>query len=208
LDFRRKDFERARQVYERNLASPEVLDRATAARDSASSNLDSARALLEELLSGTTPEELRQAEEAVAQTEARLLSLAIDFERHSTLAPVAGVVDSLLFETGERPPSGRPMIILLPGNQPHARIFVPEAIRVLVTPGTKARVFVDGMAQPFDGRVRWVSNDAAFTPYYALTERDRGRLTFAAKVDILNAEQRLPDGVPVEVELLIGQTAE
>jgi len=195
-------------IYDKNLGSAERLDRAAAARDSAQANLDSARARLEELLTGTTPEELRQAEEAVAQADARLSSLAIDLERHSTTAPLAGVVDSLLYETGERPSIGQPVAILLPGTQPHARIFIPEAIRVSVTPGTSARVFVDGQSQSIEGRVRWVASEAAFTPYYALTERDRGRLTFAAKVDLINVEQRLPDGIPVEVELLVDQSGQ
>jgi HlyD family secretion protein len=208
LDFRSKDFVRAREIYDKNLGSAERLDRAAAAKDSAEANLDSARARLEELLTGTTPEELRQAEEAVAQAGARLSSLAIDLERHSTTAPVAGVVDSLLFETGERPAIGQPLAILLPGTQPHARIYIPEAIRISVTPGTSARVFVDGQSQSFEGRVRWVASEAAFTPYYALTERDRGRLTYAAKVDLLNVEQRLPDGIPVEVELLVDQASQ
>jgi HlyD family secretion protein len=51
--------------------------------------------------------------------------------------------------------------------------------------------------------VRWVSSEAAFTPYYALTERDRGRLSYVAKIDIGETRQRLPDGVPVNVEFLI-----
>ena len=208
LDFRAKDFVRAKEIYDKNLGSAERLDRAAAAKDSAEANLDSARARLEELLTGTTPEELRQAEEAVAQADARLSSLAIDLERHSTTATVAGVVDSLLFETGERPAIGQPLAILLPGTQPHARIYIPEAIRILVTPGTSARVFVDGQSQSIEGRVRWVANEAAFTPYYALTERDRGRLTFAAKVDLIDVEQRLPDGIPVEVELLVDQSSQ
>ena len=58
------------------------------------------------------------------------------------------------------------------------------------------------MSAPVDGRVRWVASDPAFTPYYALTERDRGRLTYVAKVDITEERQRLPDGVPVEVEFV------
>jgi HlyD family secretion protein len=208
LDFRTKEYIRAREIYDKNLGSAERLDRASAARDAAAANLDSARARLEELLTGTTPEELRQAEEAVSQTDARLSSLAIDLQRHSTTAPVPGVIDSLLFETGERPVVGQPIAILLPGVQPHARIYIPEAVRVAVAPGTSARVFVDGLSEPLQGRVRWVASEAAFTPYFALTERDRGRLTYAAKVDILNAEQRLPDGIPVEVELLIGQATQ
>ena len=36
----------------------------------------------------------------------------------------------------------------------------------------------------------------------SLTERDRGRLSFLAKVDIVGERERLPDGVPVEVEFL------
>jgi len=50
--------------------------------------------------------------------------------------------------------------------------------------------------------VRTVSHDAAFTPYYALTERDRGRLSFVAKVDLEgDAARQLPTGLPLEVEL-------
>ncbi|MDH3955033.1 MAG: hypothetical protein OEV03_12475, partial [Gammaproteobacteria bacterium] len=56
---------------------------------------------------------------------------------------------------------------------------------------------------PLAGRVRWVAHEAAFTPYFALTERDRGRLTYLAKVDIEEQQERLPDGVPVEVKLLL-----
>jgi HlyD family secretion protein len=204
LEFRETDLARAQEVFERNLASHELRDRAKAARDNAKAQLESREAKLEELLTGTTPEELRQAEEAVSQANARLESLGIDFERHSSVAPVDCVVDSLLFEVGERPKVSQPMAILLSGAQPYARVFVSEALRVHVSPGTKARIYVDGLEEPLDGRVRWVASEAAFTPYFALTEHDRGRLSFAAKVDVLNAETRLPDGVPVEVELLIG----
>ncbi len=208
LIFREADLERAQQVFERNLASHELRDRAQAARDTAKANVESLEAKLDELLTGTTPEELRQAEEALSQAAARIASLNIDRERHSSVAPVDCVVDSLLFEVGERPAIGQPMAILLSGQQPYARVFVPEAMRVRVAPGTRARIFVDGLEGALDGRVRWVANEAAFTPYFALTEHDRGRLSYAAKVDVLNATTRLPDGVPVEVELLIGDTSE
>lgn len=204
LEFRETDLDRAQQVHELNLASSDLRDRARAARDNAKANLENLQAKLDELLTGTTPEELRQAEEALSQADARISSLQIDLERHSSVAPVDSIVDSLLFEVGERPAIGQPMAILLSGQQPYARVFVPEAIRVHVTPGTSAKIFVDGLEQPLAGRVRWVASEAAFTPYFALTEHDRGRLSFAAKVDVLNASNRLPDGVPVEVELLIG----
>lgn len=205
LEFRETDLKRAEDVFVRNLSSAELRDRARAARDAAKSSLDVAAARLDELLSGTTAEELRQAEQRLREAEARLQSLQIDRDRHTTLAPVAGVVDTLLFEVGERPVAGQPLAIVLAGQQVYARIYVPEALRVRVAPGSKAIVHVDGMPQPLHGRVRWVSSEAAFTPYFALTEDDRGRLSYAAKVDIDDAQDRLPDGVPVEVELLLDQ---
>src|SRR5690606_31034428 len=127
--------------------------------------------------------------------------LEVDRARHRPVAPADALVDSILFEPGERPQAGQPLLVLLTGEQPYARVYVPEPVRVSVAPGTAARVYVDGRAAPLDGRVRWVSSDAAFTPYFALTEHDRGRLSFAAEVDILDAPTRLPDGVPVEVVL-------
>lgn len=208
LAFRETDLDRAQQVHDLDLASSELRDRAKAARDNATANLENLQAKLDELLTGTTPEELRQAEEAVSQAEARIASLQIDLERHSSVAPVAAVVDSLLFEVGERPAIGQPMAILLSGQQPYARVFVTESLRVQVSPGTRAKIFVDGLEQPLDGRVRWVANEAAFTPYFALTEHDRGRLSYAAKVDVLNRDERLPDGVPVEVELVVDSGTE
>ena len=202
LGYRQIEYERAKQIHERDLASPETLDRAKVLLDNAESTLAFHEARLAELLAGTTIEELRQAESAVAQAEARLASAVVDLERHEIVAPVDGIVDSILFETGERPTVGLPAVVMLGGEQPFARAYVPENLRASIAPGDSARVFVDGIEQPFEGRVRWIASEAAFTPYFALTEHDRGRLTFFAKVDIVNARRRLADGVPVEVEFI------
>lgn len=203
LGFREAEFARAKDLYERELGSPDDLDRARAARDGARASLASLDAKLDELLTGTTVEELRQAEATVHQAQAGLESLEVDRERHFAKAPLAGVIDTLLFEPGERPGPGQPMAILLSGAQAYARVYVPEAIRAHVVPGMAARVYVDGMVAPVKGVVRWVSSEASFTPYFALTEEDRGRLVYPAKVDIEGLSRRLPDGVPVEVELLL-----
>ena len=131
--------------------------------------------------------------------------MSIDVDRHTLRAPVDGVVDSRLFELGERPSPGQPIMVMLGGTQPYARVYVPEALRVHVAAGDEALVIVDGLGSPLSGRVRWVASEPAFTPYYALTERDRGRLTYVAKIDISIDQDRLPDGVPVEVEFLFNQ---
>ncbi len=203
LTYRDSELSRVREVHKKGLASSELLDATKAALDAAKANHKLALAQLEERLAGTTIEELQQAEQAVKQATARRDSTIVDLDRHTLTSPVEGIADSRLFEIGERPGQGQPVIVILSGKQPYARVYVPESIRVRISAGSKALLFVDGLTAPIDGRVRWISSEAAFTPYFALTERDRGRLSYVAKVDISEDRERLPDGVPVEVEFLI-----
>lgn len=202
LEFRRSELTRIREIHKRGLASSELLDATKAALDAARANQQMALAVLEERLAGTTLEELEQAEQAVKQASARRDSAGIDLERHSLRSPVDGILDSRVLETGERPSPGQLVVVVLGGKQVHARVYVPEEIRVHIGPGTRALIHVDGMLKAFEGRVRWVASEPAFSPYYALTERDRGRLAYLAKVDFSEQRERLPDGVPVEVEFL------
>ena len=201
LQYRETELRRLQDLFDRELASPDLRDQAQSARDAARASLESLEARLAELLSGTTTEELDQAEASARRIEAQVASLEIDRQRHSSVAPLASIVDSLLFEPGERPGIGQPMAILLSGDQAYAKIYVPESMRASVIPGVPVTVYVDGIDAPLEGIVRWVSSEAAFTPYFALTEDDRGRLSYAAKVDIVAADRRIPDGVPVEVAL-------
>lgn len=201
--FRSSELERVSDVHKKGLASAELLDRTKAALDTATANLKLRRAQFEELIAGTTIEELAQAEQAAKQAAARRDSALVDLERHTITAPVDGIADSRLLELGERPAQGQAVFIVLAASQPYARVYVPEILRVRIRPGTPALIYVDGLDGAIGGRVRWVASEAAFTPYFALTERDRGRLSYVAKIDIDEERERLPDGVPVEVEFLL-----
>jgi HlyD family secretion protein len=114
-------------------------------------------------------------------------------------APVPGQLDDLPYKIGERPAVNNVVAVMLGGALPYARVYVPETVRVHITPGTAAQVFIDGIEQPFAGKVRKISSDPAFTPFYALTEYDRGRTSYVAEVDLAAPDRQLPAGVPVEV---------
>jgi len=109
------------------------------------------------------------------------------------------VVDSLPFEAGERPLAGDVVAVLLAGQQPHARVYVPETYRINVRAGDRARIRIDGLDRLLEGTVRWIASEASFTPYFALTEDDRSRLSYVAEIDLPELPERLPDGVPLEV---------
>lgn len=201
VEFLTLEYQRALEIHEKQLASAESLDRARAVLDAARAQLAVNEAKLNELLAGTTIEELRQAEQSLEQTRARTDRVHIDSQRHELKAPVPGLIDSLLIETGERPQPGQTMLVMLAGEQPYARVYIPESIRVRVVPGTAVIAHIDGRDEPLNGKVRWVASEPAFTPYFALTEHDRGRLSFVAKIDLDYRGKRLPDGVPVQVTI-------
>lgn len=198
------EFERIKSLIERQLTAAENLDSARTRRDRARADRDASHAALQELLAGTTVEELKQAEAVLAQAEARLRGLQINLDRLTVTAPVKGRLDSLPYELGERPRAGDTVAILLAGESPYARIYVPETWRAHITQGTLASVLVDGIDEPLPGRVRMISRDAVFTPFYSLTEKDRSRLSYLAEVELQGpAAQALSSGIPLRAEFTI-----
>lgn len=197
-----KQLSRVRDLLERGLSTPADRDESQARRDSARSEVTQARASLAALLEGTTLEELQQAEAALDQSEARVRELQVVSERLTVRAPRSGVVDALPFEAGERPPAGATVAVLLAGERPYARVYVPEPQRIRLRPGDRVPVQVDGLDRPLEGRVRFVASDPAFTPFFALTEHDRSRLSYLAEIDLpAGSGHPLPAGIPVQVEL-------
>ena len=76
-----------------------------------------------------------------------------------------------------------------------------EPRRVSITEGDSLKVSVDGVDEVFDGTVRWISSEPAFTPYYGLTRENRSRLMYLAEVQLPSSAARLPSGVPAQVHL-------
>lgn len=200
LQVRQRELARQERLLARGLASPEDRDAARVLRDGALAERDTARARLDELLKGTRAEQLEQARQALARAEAAVVGLRRDLARLTVTAPVSGQVDEILFRVGEQPRAGEVVAVMYDAAHTYARVYVPEALRVAVRPGTRAEVSIDGLDSPLRGRLRWVSAEPSFTPYYALTERDRGRLSYLAKIDLEGAGE-LPVGLPLEARL-------
>ena len=182
-----------------DVATQERIDMARSQRDASAATINQASARLRELEAGTRLESMEQTRQQIAAANARLEAILIDKSRLRSTAPVDAVVDSLPYEVGERPAVGSVVAVLLFGEQPYARVYVPEAMRVNVSPGTPASIYVDGIETAFTGIVRRIASEASFTPYFSLTESDRGRLSYLAEITLDTQRERLPDGSPVQV---------
>jgi HlyD family secretion protein len=197
-----REYERVRSLVERKLLSASSLDQARARRDASRSSREQADARLRLLLEGTRPEQVAQAEAAVARANAALSELETTASRYVVRAPRPGVIEALPYELGERPPAGAPVAVVLADGTPYARVYVPEPLRAAYVAGARTRLRIDGVAEPLAGTVRYVSAEASFTPYYSLTQKDRTRLSYLAEIDVDDpAAASLPAGVPVQVTL-------
>ncbi len=191
---------RAAALVESSVEAQRRLDLAVAEHGEASARRDAAQANLERLQNGATREELAQARAQLDEAEAALTAAQLDAERLRIVAPRAGQIDALPYEEGEQPPRGGVVVVMLASGAPYARVYLPAQVRPRVRPGTAAVVRVEGVAGTFVGQVRTVAGEAAFTPFFALTEEDRGRLSYLAEIDLTEDRAReLPTGLPVEV---------
>jgi HlyD family secretion protein len=193
---------RSSSLRQQQLLSEAELDRAKASYGVAKATLDADLARLASLEHGNTPESIEQARFALLEKKANLEKQGIAIEKLMLRAPVNGTIDQIIYEAGEQTPAGASAIVMLSEQPAYVRTYIPEPYRQQVTQGTRLIVHVDGIDKPLTGTVRTISSVAAFTPYYALSERDRSRLSYLAKIDIHDPlSASLTAGVPAQVEL-------
>lgn len=176
-----KDYDRIRQLVKAGTRPASDLDQARDALDNARAARNAAAAVL-------------------AQAQAALEQAKLSFDRLSVRAPRDAVVDSLPYHLGERPPARAVVATLLDSSAAYVQVYIPEPLRVKTVVGAKASLKFDGTDKAYTGTLRYVSQDASFTPYYSLTERDRSRLAYLAKVYLQGDTAGLPSGAPVSVD--------
>jgi HlyD family secretion protein len=185
----------------RKLVAAADVDRARAAAGNAQAQVRAAQAALDELEHGTRAEEIAQGESAARAAQAQAAVQEATLGKLSLVAPRAGIVDSLPYRLGDQAPVGAPLAILLAGDAPYARVYVPETIRGDIRVGSAARVFVEGREAALHGKVRAIRSEPVFTPYYALSGKDAARLSYLAEIALpAAAAGKLAAGLPLRAE--------
>jgi HlyD family secretion protein len=189
---------RLQPLGQRKLVAAVDVDRARTAASSADAQMREAQAMLSELEHGARRERIDQARSAVRAADAQVAAQSVSLDKLQIVAPRDGRIDSLPYKLGDQAPLGAPLAVLLVGDAPYARVYVPEPIRANVKIGDRATVRVDGQGD-IVGHVRAIRSEPSFTPYYALSGKDAARLSYLAEIVLENAGD-LPAGLPVRVE--------
>lgn len=193
--------ERIRSLYQQKLVGKAEYDQALAQRDATQSVVRDAQEQWRLLLAGTRVEQLRQAQAQVTAAEAALALEQAALADLNVSATRTGRVDSLPWLRGDRVGAGAILAVLLVEEAPYARIYLPQRFRAGLQEGDELWVQVDGVEQRYSGRIRSISAEPAFTPFYALNQKERTRLVYLTEVALGADSAGLPAGLTAQVLL-------
>jgi HlyD family secretion protein len=197
-----KEFKRQDDLHHRGVTSAEDYDRARSTRDQDDHKVRQLEADLETAHLGSRDDQIAAAEANVRALEAALAQADWNLSQKRQNAPQNGLVYDTLYQQGEWVTAGRPIVSLLPPENVKVRAFVPENRVGTIHPGQTVNVFVDGVPQPFVGKVTYISPQAEYTPPVIYSQESRQKLVFMieARFDVPTSAKLHP-GQPVDVEL-------
>jgi HlyD family secretion protein len=176
------------------------VDRARAARDQDRQRVAQLQADLDTALLGSRTDQVMAVEAEVHAREAALARADWEFAQKRQQAPKSGLVFDTLYREGEWVPAGRPVVVLLPPENIKVRAFVSETRVGTIRPGDNVQVAVDGVPNPFTGKVSYISPRAEYTPPVIYSQESRDKLVFMVEV-VFDAQSavNLNPGQPVDV---------
>lgn len=196
-----KEFARQEKLLSSGATASQDVDRARSTRDQNHQRVAQLEADLKTAHLGSRTDQIAAAEANVRALGAALNKAEWNLSQKRRIAPQAGLVFDTLYREGEWVAAGRPVVALLPPQNIKVRAFVPETQLGAIHPGDPVRVLVDGLREPFIGKVSFISPKAEYTPPVIYSKESRGKLVFMieAVFDPKTAVNLHP-GQPVDVQ--------
>ncbi len=163
---------------------------------------DQARAAIDQAKVGITQAQakLEQAQTAVDQAQAQLDLVDTQIKKLVVYAPTTGIVLSRDVEPGEVIQAGAAVLTLAQLDRLTITVYVPEDRYGQIKLGDQATVTLDSFpGKTFLAKVRYIANQAEFTPRNVQTAEGRRTTVFAIELAIDNPKGELKPGMPADV---------
>lgn len=161
-------YDRTHQLTERDFASVQKLDEATASLDVAKRALEQARLSYDEAVAGYTVEERGVAEAAVAKAEAAIRTLAAQVAELTVQAPAAAQVYQVNAEPGEYVSPGVPLLSLVDLSDIWVRFDLREDLVKGLRTGDRFAVRIPALGdQPVTVEVRTIATRGEYAGWRA-----------------------------------------
>jgi HlyD family secretion protein len=138
----------------------------------------------------------------VSAAQAQLTQNQVRLAQKSQTAPVSGPVEDSFYRVGEWVATGQPVLSILPPQNIKVRFFVPETRLAALHAGGSVRISCDGCGIPISATVRFIAQQAEYTPPVLYSENNRHRLVYLVEAwPAPKDATRLHPGQPVSVTL-------
>ena len=200
LKFSEPEHDRMAKLLKAKATSAQEYEQARAARDQDRQRVTQLEAELNTAKLGARPDQIAAAKDDIRALEASLAKAEWDASQKEQTALQAGLVFDTLFREGEWVAAGRPVVVLLPPQNIKVRAFVPQTEIAALHVGDAVRVTVDGVAQPYSGKISYISPRAEYTPPVIYSQESRNKLVFMIEI-VFDPEVavKLHPGQPVDV---------
>lgn len=197
-----RDYTRAQALAATNGISGQELELARTRAVVAAERRNAAGQARQLLLEGARPERVRAARAEVESARAALDAARATAAELALIAPESGAIIARLADPGEALAAGEPVVTVGKIDSLWVRIYLSPGAVARIRVGDPAGGVLDEYPErKFSGRVAAISPRAEFTPRVALTERERGDLLFAVKVELEDTTGTLKPGLPITVRV-------
>lgn len=178
-----RDYNRSLKLYEAKAISESAFDAVETAY---------------EIAKNTYEASLNQLKGMQAQVE----TLSLQLKKTHLTSPINGLILERNVEAGEVVSPG--MVLMTVGDlqRPWVRVYIGEPDIGRVRIGQEAFVVTDAYPnKEFPGTLRYIADEAEFTPKNIQTRQERIKLVYEARVYLSNKEGILKPGMPADVSL-------
>jgi len=197
-----REMQRQSQLLKSSVSAQRDLDMARAQRDQDQQRVAQLTATLETAQLGARSEQIVMAEQNLKAQEAALAGADWNLAQKKQSAPLDALVSDTLYRPGDWVAAGNPVVVLLPPANVKVRTFVSQGVLGQVHVGDRAQISVDGVAQPYEGQVSFISPRAEYTPPVIYSQKMREKFVFLIELSVApEVAAMLHPGQPVDVQL-------
>jgi HlyD family secretion protein len=158
--------------------------------------------VLETARLGAREDVIFAAEQNLLAEKAALAGAEWSLAQKTQLSTLDAEVTDTLCQQGDWVPAGQPVVVLLPPANLKVRVYVPQLTIGRVQVGQGAKVFVDGLREPFAAKVSFIAPRAEYTPPVIYSQKMREKFVFLVELSVApDSVQKLHPGQPVDVRL-------
>jgi HlyD family secretion protein len=179
-----------------------TLDGSQAQLNNYKAQLNGASEKLNLLVNGATERDKNSAQYNLDETQKSYELSKIQLDKNNLVAAVDSTVQTINFKKGEYVTPGSAVATLIDTKNVWVKIYVPESMLPNIKLDKNVTLKSDFIKnKTMKGKITYISPEAEFTPMNIVTKKDRMKMVYAVKVQILDNLDIVKPGMLFDVNL-------